>query len=159
MGKPKYLHRKNQADKKFLNLLALCRQLKRTNQMTLDNLCFWHFGENGAITKSKMRMLLKKVFFVLWDKENICFGPTHMIGDPMSAFYYHVATQPWEKAQMLNRYIGLAGGVLRRVIGDDKHENIPLNWMAALGTPVADFLLGHPTFSEIGGLLQSGKNK
>lgn len=145
MGKPAYLHRQKWEDKKFLNLLSHCRSLKRNDHMTLEGLCFYHFGEDGATAQRRMRADLKRIFFVLWNEENILFGPVHWIGEP---YYWYVATNPSDQLQILRRYLRQVDGLLRRVIGDDKRQNIPINWSKALGQPVRELLLGHPQIEE-----------
>lgn len=140
MGKPAFLHRRQQKDKRFLSLVGHCRNLRQKDHMTLEGLCLYHFGQDGPESQRIMRALLKKVYFTLWDNQRILFGPIRLPPDP---FYYYVVTQTWEKKQILERYMKQADGVLRRVLGDDNHKNIANNWVNTLGQPMHQLLLGH----------------
>ena len=150
MGKPAYLHRNKWQDKQLLELVKHCRQLEgHIKGRTLEQLTIYHFGMDGHVNKERMRAFLKDVFYYLLQNEGIVFGPVTLGGWGCPHFWC-VATQPWEKKQILGRFLRNADGNLRRIFGSHVLQQ---NWLNALGEPLRPLIEQHEQIREAGQLL------
>ena len=145
MGKPAYLHRRKWQDKKLLNLVIYCRGLYgHTKGRTLQQLTFHHFGKDGLKLQGEMKKLLKEVYYYLMHNEGILFGPV-TLGGWGSQYVWCVATQNWERKQIMRRWLRNANGNLKRIFGSAELRD---NWLGALGEPLLPMLEKHEQIKE-----------